>query len=144
MQALQNNVGRVIAPSCDAVLGDARCGVNLAALTVSGDVTTATSRRSFTDSGLAQAAGYFTGGTVTFTSGLNDGVAVEVKDHDTGGVISLQLALPFDLTIADTFTITPGCDKTKAMCISKFSNIVNFRGFSFVPGTDKTLLVGGQ
>jgi uncharacterized phage protein (TIGR02218 family) len=35
-QKLQQSVGRVYAASCDATLGDARCGKNLAAYTVSG------------------------------------------------------------------------------------------------------------
>lgn len=144
MQALANNIGRTVSPSCDATLGDARCGVDLDALAVTSAITTTTSRRAFIASGLAQAAGYFTAGEVEVTSGLNTGIRMEVKDHDAGGVISLQLALPYDLTIADGVMFRPGCDKTKATCIAKFNNVVNFRGFSFVPGPDKTLLIGGQ
>jgi uncharacterized phage protein (TIGR02218 family) len=144
MQAFENTIVEVVTPTCHAVLGDARCGVDMDAVKVASAVTTATSRRAFTASGLAQAAGYFTGGQVTFTSGLNDGVSMEIKDHDAGGVLSLQLALPYDLTVADTFDIWPGCDKTKATCIAKFDNLLNFRGFSFVPGMDRILKVGGQ
>lgn len=147
MQALQNNIGRVVSPSCDAKLGDARCGVDLdgsPGYRVTGTVTSVTNRRSFTASGLAQAADYFKSGDVTFTSGLNDGIRMEVKAHTTGGVIGLQLPMPFDIQVGDTFTIVPGCDNTKATCKTKFNNVVNFRGFSFVPGPDKTLLVGGQ
>lgn len=144
MQKLQTNVGRVITPTCDATLGDARCGVNLEALRVSAVVTTATSRRLLTASGLAQAAGYFDRGDVTFVDGLNAGVRMEIKQHTASGVLALQLALPYPLTPGDAFTVVPGCDKLKSTCKTKFSNVVNFRGFSFVPGQDKTLLVGGQ
>lgn len=144
MAKLHNNIGRTVGPACDATLGDARCGVDLGALEVSGAVTTVTSRRAITASGLAQAAAYFTGGQITFTSGLNIGISMEVRDHDTGGVLVLALPMPFDITVADTFDLVPGCDKTKATCISKYSNVVNFRGFSFVPGQDKVLEVGGQ
>jgi hypothetical protein len=31
----------------------------------------------------------------------------------------------------------PGCDKTRATCVAKFSNILNFRGEPDVPGQDK-------
>lgn len=144
MAKLHNNIGRTIVPACDATLGDARCGVNLPALQVSGTVTSVASRRSITAAGLAQAAAYFTGGQITFTSGLNTGISMEVRDHDAGGVLVFALPMPFEVTAADAFDLVPGCDKTKATCISKYSNLPNFRGFSFVPGQDKVLEVGGQ
>lgn len=147
MQKLQNNVGRVVSPSCDAALGDARCGVDLdgsPGYRVAGTITSVTSRRVFAASSLAQAAAYFSGGDVTFTSGLNDGIRMEVKTHGASGALQMQLPLPFDVQVGDTFTIIPGCDHSKATCIAKFNNVVNFRGFSFVPGQDKTLLIGGQ
>jgi uncharacterized phage protein (TIGR02218 family) len=144
MAKLQNNIGRTLVPSCDAALGDARCGVALSDIIEAGTVTAVASRRAFTDSGLAQAAGYFSGGEVTFLDGLNDGISAEVKEHAAGGLLTLQLPLPYDITTSDTFTIIPGCDKTKATCIAKFDNLVNFRGFSFVPGQDQILLVGSQ
>jgi uncharacterized phage protein (TIGR02218 family) len=147
MQKLQNNVGRVVSPSCDAALGDARCGVDLdgsPGYRVAGTITSVTSRRVFAASSLAQAAAYFSGGDVTFTSGLNDGIRMEVKTHGAIGALQLQLPMPFAVQVGDTFTIVPGCDHTKDTCKAKFNNVVNFRGFSFVPGPDKTLLVGGQ
>lgn len=144
MQKLQNVVGRVVNSACDADLGDARCGVDLGALTVSGTVTSVASRRLFTASGLAQAEAYFSGGRVTFTSGANDGISMEIKTHATGGVITLHLPMPYGITAADTFDITPGCDKTFATCQAKFNNVVNFRGFPDVPGPDQVLKVGGQ
>lgn len=144
MQALQNNVGRVVLPACDAALGDARCTVDIEALAATGSVTAVTGRTQFADSSLAATAGYYTGGDVTFSTGLNAGVRIEVKDHDTGGALALQLPLPHDLTVGDDFTVRPGCDKTKATCIAKFSNLLNFRGFSFVPGPDQLGHFGGQ
>jgi uncharacterized phage protein (TIGR02218 family) len=152
MQRLQNNIGRLISPLCDAEVGDARCGVNMASFTHTTTITTATSRRVFTASGLAQAAGYFNGGKITFTSGGNNGVTADIKAHTTGGVLTLQLDLPAATANGDAFTIYAGCDKRHVVtagvasgdCGTKFSNIVNFRGFWAVPGRDKTMLVGGQ
>jgi hypothetical protein len=33
----------------------------------------------------------------------------------------------------DTLNAIAGCDKLQATCTSKFSNLVNFAGFPFVP-----------
>ena len=85
----------------------------------------------------------YTYGVLTWTTGPNDGRSMEVKLH-ASGVLTLQMPMPDDVGVGDEFTITPGCDKTKATCIATFDNVVNFRGFSFVPGRDKVLLVGGQ
>ena len=147
MQKLQNNIGRVVSPSCDATLGDSRCGVDLEGspgYRVTATITSVTSRRVFAASSLAQAAAYFSGGDVTFTSGFNNGIRMEVKTNGTSGALQLQLPMPFAVQVGDTFTIVPGCDHTKATCKAKFNNVVNFRGFSYVPGSDQTLLIGGQ
>lgn len=141
MHKLQNTIGRVVKPSCDATLGDARCGVVL--VPVAGTVSSVTSNRAF-DTDLAAAAGTYTFGVLTWTTGANADASMEVKLHSTGGGIELQLAMGYDVQVGDDFDIVPGCDKTKATCIATFNNVVNFRGFSFVPGQDKTLLVGGQ
>lgn len=144
MHKLQNNIGRIVKPSCDAVLGDARCGVNLEALRVSGEVTVATSNRLFTtDLG---GSGTYSYGVLTWTSSgiANSGLSMEVKAHTATGVLELQLAMPHDVEVGDEFTITLGCDKTKATCKDTFNNVVNFRGFSYVPGQDQVLKVGGQ
>lgn len=146
-QKLQNSIIRVIAPTCDAVLGDARCGVDLGSdpdFQVTGTVTAVTNRRQFTASALALPDDWFTGGDVVFTSGANNGVRMDVKHHLSGGSVELQLPLPYDIAIGNTFTITVGCDKTKATCVAKFDNLLNFRGFSFVPGQDQALQIGGQ
>lgn len=149
MQTLQNNIGRIIDPGCDADLGDARCKVDLEGspgFRVVGHVASASSRRLFMALDLDKPDGWFNGGEVTFTSGLNAGIRMEVKQHDTGspGAIELQLPMPFAIVAGDTFTIVPGCDKRKATCISKFDNLLNFRGFSFVPGADDAFSIGGQ
>jgi uncharacterized phage protein (TIGR02218 family) len=141
MHALQNNIGRTVKPSCDAVLGDARCGVDIEALRVSGAVTVATSNRVFTTD--VNGSDTYTYGVLTWTTGLNAGLSMEVKLHATA-VLTLQIEMPYTVQVGDDFTVTPGCDKTKPTCIATFDNVINFRGFSFVPGQDKVLKVGGQ
>lgn len=146
MQAFQNNIGRVVVASCDADLGDTRCGVDLEALRVSGTVTTGAATRTFTASALAQAANYFTYGVVTWVTGSNAGKSMEVKQHSAGGVFSLQLDMPETIDVGDTFTVVPGCNKAGRTgdCKTKFNNLVNFRGFEDVPGQKKVLIYGGQ
>lgn len=136
MQPLQQVIGRFYTPSCDAVLGDSRCGVTLASYTVSGTVTTDSSARLFTDTSKNQANDYFNGGLVTWTSGGNSGFSMEVKTSTSAGVISLQQNMPNPTVIGDTYTISAGCDKSLGTCKTKFNNVVNFRGFPHVPGRD--------
>lgn len=139
MQSLQQAVGRVYTPACDAALGDARCGVTLGSYTVTGSVTTATSARVFTDTARTEADGYFDGGLITWTSGDNDTYQMEVKSSTSAGVITLQQGMPNGTTIGDTYSLSAGCDKLLATCRDKFSNVVNFRGFPHVPGPDKVI-----
>jgi uncharacterized phage protein (TIGR02218 family) len=144
---LQQPKGRLFQSGCDADLGDARCGVDLdaAAFRGTGTVLAASGPRLFTASGLAAfAAGWFTRGLVTFTSGANAGRAQEVKRHTLAGAeATIELWQPMALAIApsDTFTVTAGCDKQLATCKARFANAVNFRGFPHMPGNDYVLAV---
>lgn len=139
MQPLQQVIGRIYAPACDATLGDTRCAVVIASYTVTGSVTTATSARVFTDTTRAEADGYFDGGVITWTGGLNSGYEMEVKTSTAAGVITLQQGMPFATVIGDTYSLKAGCDKTLATCKTKFNNVVNFRGFPHVPGSDRLM-----
>ena len=144
---LQQPKGRLFQSGCDADLGDARCGVDLdnPAFRGTGTVLTASAARLITASGLAAfAAGWFTRGLVTFTSGANAGRAREVKRHTlAGSTATIELWQPMALAIApsETFTVTAGCDKRFATCQAKFANAINFRGFPHMPGNDYVLAV---
>ncbi|MFO0272037.1 MAG: DUF2163 domain-containing protein [Pseudomonadota bacterium] len=143
MDRLQKAIHRTYLQACDADLGDTRCGVSMVSFTFTGTVTAVVDAGAFTAGSLAQAADYFTYGTVLWTSGANNGRSMEIKRHQAGGVISLLLAMPRTVAVGDTFTITAGCDKSFGTCQSKFSNVVRFRGFPHLPGVDKVLQVGG-
>jgi uncharacterized phage protein (TIGR02218 family) len=148
MQILQQTIGAVYSPSCRANLFDSRCapgspgalagGATEASLTVTGTVTSVTSVAAFADSSRAEAVDYFGGGKVTWTSGLNDGLSMEIKSF-SGSPIGFTLMLPMTRTIqvGDTYSAIPGCRKRfSADCITKFNNAVNFRGEPHVPGLD--------
>ncbi|MCR4283455.1 MAG: phage BR0599 family protein, partial [Bauldia sp.] len=130
---------------CDADLGDARCGVNLAdpAFRGAGTVVAASDRRRFSASGLGDfAAGWFERGRLAWTSGANAGRAIEVRAHRvSGGVALIELWQPMYFAIAggDEFTVTAGCDKRFETCKAKFANPANFRGFPHMPGNDFAL-----
>jgi uncharacterized phage protein (TIGR02218 family) len=134
--------GRLYQFTCDADLGDARCGIALASPTFRGlgTVAAALSSRSFTAAGIgAFANNWFGRGLVTFSSGANAGRAMEVKRHDnSAGVVTLELwqelaAIP---GVGDAFQVTAGCDKHLATCRDRFANVANFRGFPHMPGND--------
>jgi len=138
MQLLQNNIGRVLEKDCDADLGDARCTVNLAAITVTGTVTAVASQSSFTDSARTEADGLFDFGAVTFTSGANSGLSMEVYAY-SADTFTVRLPFPYPIQIGDTYSVYPGCDKIEATCKTKFSNFVNYRGFPHLVGLDGLL-----
>jgi hypothetical protein len=80
---------------------------------------------------------WFNGGVVKWTSGLNVGLYNQVRQysHSTKR-IQLWGTARWTVAVSDTFEITPGCDKTFAMCLSRFSNSINFRGEHLLPGRD--------
>jgi hypothetical protein len=92
---------------------------------------------------------WFSGGTVTFDTGANEGYSMEIKDHGSGGSITLSFNLPFDIAVNDKMTMIPGCNKTTDHCINKFrifgtrnfatGNIANFRGEPDLPGEEINL-----
>lgn len=120
--------------------GDSECGLDVVALQQTGTITTVASRRRFTASLTGgQAAGYFSLGEITFTSGLNSGFTREIKRDDEGDVvgdISLWDTLPDTVQVGDTFNIRPGCNRAASTCRA-FGNILNFRGYGiYIEGLD--------
>jgi uncharacterized phage protein (TIGR02218 family) len=139
---LQQQQGRVFQYSCDAELGDHRCGVDLgnALFRGNGTVSTVLGDRMLAADGLNDFAdGWFSRGLLTFSGGANAGRSFEIKRHQrrTDGV-TLELWQPAAEAVAtsDTFVVTAGCDKQHATCCARFSNVANYRGFPHMPGND--------
>lgn len=119
---------------CSRTVYDTGCGVAKASFTftstiVSSPAPTATSFKC----SLAQAAGYFDLGVVTFTSGANAGLKRTVKAYDGAGGFTFALPLPVAPSAGDTISVFAGCDKLYATCNGKFSNAGKFRGFPWIP-----------
>ncbi|HEY9038950.1 MAG TPA: DUF2163 domain-containing protein [Roseovarius sp.] len=142
---LGQTVGRTFQATCDAALGDTRCGVDLEdpAFKGIGAVLDVLRDRAFTASGLgAFTSGWFTFGTIEWTSGANAGRRAEVIAHDvTEGIAVLTLLEAPVRAIAEggSFTIRAGCDKRIETCSAKFANTANFLGFPHIPGQDAVL-----
>ena len=139
---LEQVQGRVYTRRCDAVLGDARCGVDLTASAFrgAGVVVSAEDTDSCLASGLAAFSDHwFRFGLVRWTSGDNAGLTSEVEDQTTDAdatLLSFWAPLPNLPKAGDMFDITAGCAKTFAVCGEKFANRLNFRGFPHLPGSD--------
>lgn len=147
---LGQTVGRTFQASCDAALGDARCGIDLenAVYMGSGIVTDLLRDRAFMASGLAGfEAGWFTSGTLNWTSGANAGRVTEVLAHGLDGSIATLTLLEAPVRAvaeSDSFIAHAGCDKRIATCSAKFANVANFRGFPNIPGQDAVLRYASQ
>lgn len=143
---LNQTVGRTYQFSCDADLGDARCGVNLASplWSATGIVATLSGSRAFTSAALGSfAADTFTLGVVNWTSGANAGRKAEIANF-ASGAITLFEAPVRPIAIGDAFLAAAGCDKQFATCTAKFGNGVNFRGFPHMPGEEAVLRYPNQ
>lgn len=142
---LSQERGRVYQGSCDAVLGDARCGVDLddPAFSGSGVVGAVLRDRAFTALGIeAFGSGWFTHGVLQWSSGANAGRLAEVARHVTaaGSVEIVLLEAPVrPVAPGDQFVVRAGCDKRVETCAAKFGNVANFRGCPHIPGTDAVL-----
>jgi len=147
---LGQTVGRTFQAGCDAALGDLRCGIDLEnpIYKGSGIVTDLLRDRAFMASGLSGFdAGWFTSGTLTWTSGANAGRITEVLAHGLDGSIATLTLLQAPVRAVaegDSFIARAGCDKRIATCNAKFANTANFRGFPNIPGQDAVLRYASQ
>lgn len=139
-------VGDIYTRDCGYNLGDSDCGVNLVALQTTGTVVgmlDGDSRRIIRAASIApQTDGYYDWGEVVFTSGANNGEKGEVKTYVAATLdITLQLQLPYKVLPGDAFTLKPGCNKLKSTCKTKYSNVLNFGGYPYIPTTDRVLRI---
>jgi uncharacterized phage protein (TIGR02218 family) len=140
-ERLAQESGRLYTAMCSADLGDGRCSIDLTnpAFLGAGAVILREATATFTAAGLdVFDDGWFTAGKLTFTSGANSGLSVEVKSHRKAGAVRLVLwqAMAEPIVAGDTFLVTAGCDKRFETCRARFNNAVNFRGFPHIPGND--------
>jgi uncharacterized phage protein (TIGR02218 family) len=138
-QVLQQTIGDVAKPACNANLFDTRCGVSMTegVWMFSGVTVNPQNNRQFAAT-VTQPDDFFAGGKVVWTSGANAGLAMEIQSH-LGNQITLQEPMPYPIVTGDACVLYAGCLKRDTDCRDKFDNIVRFRGFPTVPGQDQML-----
>ncbi len=134
--------GRVFQAGCSAVLGDGRCGINLASAAYQMTLTIAeidVLGRLRVDGATGFADRWFERGQMEVLSGASLGMTVMIKGDrltTNGRVIDLWHGTGAALIAGDTIRLQAGCDRRAGTCRDKFTNFLNFRGFPHIPGED--------
>jgi uncharacterized phage protein (TIGR02218 family) len=121
----------ILQPGCTNTLFDARCRLSKAAFAEANTVQAGSTVNKLISLS-AKADDYYDNGQLVFTTGANAGLVKAVKQY-LGQQFTFNSPLPFTPSAGDLFTAYPGCDKTQATCTNKFSNLVNFEGFPYIP-----------
>ena len=111
---------------CRHALFDPGCGVNNQAYKLAGTVASFSGLNVTSSTFLTQASGWLTGGYLRVA-----GVPRMITNH-SGDTITLSSVLP-GLAVGVVFEAFAGCDRTFAICQSKFGNSLNFGGFPWIP-----------
>jgi uncharacterized phage protein (TIGR02218 family) len=132
----QNLPRRTYEATCRNTLYDPQCTLNRASFTDSFTVSAASAIGINWTSAPTTPANYIFG-TLTITTGAGAGQAITVNN---AGPLGVTVGYPLLVVPApgDTFTITQGCDKTVARCVS-FGNQLNFGGFPYIPAQSSGL-----
>lgn len=132
---------RMFAPVCSWVFGPTRpdgsaseCGVSLGALTLQ-TVDAGSTIGTILDAARTETADYWRDGLLTITSGALNGQKRKIATSSTG-TITLLIAFESAPAAGVTYSIKRGCDKTADTCQRRFSNFVNFGGFTGIPGAE--------
>jgi uncharacterized phage protein (TIGR02218 family) len=135
---LQRPIGATYTPECRHTLGDTGCTVNLNSIRVIGSVTSMLDASRFNDATRSEADAIFNYGLLTWTSGANNGLSVEVKTF-IAQQFTLWLPMGYAIAVGDTYSVYKGCDKRFATCQTTFNNTLHFGGFPHLPGVDRIL-----
>ncbi|WP_018996590.1 DUF2163 domain-containing protein [Hirschia maritima] len=132
---LERRIGRVYARQCDAALGEKRCGVDLKdeAFGISTVISEVIALDRFRIDGLTGFhSGWFSNGMMKSA----DGRVLRITVHE-GNYVKLEREI--ELSPLDEVQLVAGCNKTFETCKSKFSNVLNFQGFPYLPGMDAVI-----
>lgn len=141
-QPLNLPMGRVYQKPCSAVLGDARCRVDLdqPGLSVLRAAEEMREQRIFRFVEMPEPeAGWYQLGRLIVQGGAAAGLSGVIKRDRIEGedrVIELWHPLRAAVVPGDLLRIEAGCDKRLNTCRDKFNNILNHQGFPDIPGDD--------
>jgi hypothetical protein len=123
---------------CNNVLFDVGCGLSREERTDTGVVAAVTDSTAIEIGGGTVHLGtahYYDLGCILFTSGPLTGRRAGVAADGWTYPPALKLAMPLEglPNVGDTISIIPGCDRARATCDERFSNLAHFRGFNRLP-----------
>ena len=133
---------RIFQRNCTALLGDARCRVDLIAPGNFAETSVAgldALNRCLFEGISAFADRWFERGRFVVTSGAAAGLVGVIKFDRLSGtqrVVDLWYDLGAQIAIGDQVRLEVGCDRMSTTCRTKFDNFANFRGFPHIPGED--------
>ncbi|MEM8979391.1 MAG: DUF2163 domain-containing protein [Pseudomonadota bacterium] len=139
---LNTPTGKFFSPTCSAILGDAKCGVDTSdpSFGMTAKIEVIEPGYSFR---ITPQSNYperwFERGRVQFLSGSAQHMIGVVKwDRIVGEARELALweRLKANFKDGDDVFVHAGCDKAFSTCAAKFQNVPNFRGFPDIPGSD--------
>jgi uncharacterized phage protein (TIGR02218 family) len=139
MSILEKTVGDVYSPLCRAKFCDKKCSLAIQNYTFYGAIATVASDTEFHSEDNAiksKNRDYFKYGFISFESGKNTGVSIEVKQSYLGDIV-LNMSPPRVMEVGNQFKLVSGCDKKFSSCIERFENAINFRGEPNLPRTTK-------
>ena len=133
--ALNQVVCSVITPYCKGE--HAACCVQIAPSTAT-TITSVESALQFNIAAALNAANHLYG-KVQFTTGALAGTLPVEIFSISGSTVKLFEPLVAAPGIGDALTVKEGCDRTRATCKARFNNVLEFRGYPEVPGSDQVL-----
>lgn len=96
--------------------------------------------RMFTDTGRAEADGFYEPGVIEWLTGANAGAQMEVYRY-AAKAFELSLPLPYPIQAGDTYRARQDCDKTFTMCKTRHNNVLNNRSEHLTPVQDAASLM---
>ena len=143
--ALTAQIGCVTRPECRHDFCDSGCTLDVADYTSeNARISSVVSQTEFAFDGFGGVAwpvDYFNNGKILFTTGANAGYTFRIDTFDNAtGTFSLRTPTLYLPEVADSATVTAGCQKRQIDCMSRVqvdttavNNILNFGGFPHMP-----------
>lgn len=125
--------------SCRHTLYGRGCLIDPDDYAVTSAVTAVTGGRTLTCTAASgQPGGYFIGGMLRSPDGLLSFIVDHVGSSITIQRMSYSLQQSIDAGFPFDVILYPGCDHSRATCISKFNNKLNYGGYDFIPVKNPT------
>lgn len=126
---------RMYSRQCPHMLYGSSCGLDAGDWEAACTVAAVTSPIELAISGPhASTDGYFAGGALAWVDGAGRTQRRMIEAHESGAIV---LMTPLaGLGVGAAVTLLPGCAHTLNECHTKFSNRINYGGFTSIPGTN--------